>query len=116
MERLKRGELWTAAGGTAYGAKPRPIVIIQDNRFDATDSITICPLTSDAANLPLFRVPVEPEPSNGLRSVSFVMADKIATIPKARLGRRVGLLNANQVAALDRAIAVFLGLAGGRSL
>ena len=43
------------------------------------------------------------------------MADKIATIRKTRLGARVGRLNANQIAALDRAIAVFLGLAGGRN-
>jgi mRNA interferase MazF len=105
--------VWTAAGGGPYGAKPRPVVIVQDDRFDATDSITVCPLTTAPERLLLFRVPVEPAQSTGLRERSFAMADKVATIPKARLGARVGLLAAAEMAALNRAIALFLGLADG---
>jgi mRNA interferase MazF len=44
---MKRGEIWTVAGGAAYAGKPRPAVIVQDDRFDANDSIVVCPLTSD---------------------------------------------------------------------
>ena len=44
---MRRGEVWTVAGGAAYAGTPRPAVIIQDDRFDANDSIVVCPLTTD---------------------------------------------------------------------
>ena len=44
---MKRGEVWTAAGGPEYAGKPRPVIILQDDRFDATGSITVCALTTD---------------------------------------------------------------------
>jgi len=37
---VRRGELWTAAGEKLYPGKPRPLLVLQDDRFDATDSIT----------------------------------------------------------------------------
>ena|SRR5438132_9119731 len=52
---MKRGDIWTVAGGPGYAAKPRPVMVLQDNRFDATESITICPFTA----VPKHRVPVE---------------------------------------------------------
>ena len=67
---MKRGEIWTAAGGKDYAGKPRPIVIVQDDRFDATSSITICAFTRDPTDAPLFRLVVEPSEANGLDTVS----------------------------------------------
>jgi mRNA interferase MazF len=110
--RLTRGDVWTAAGGAAYTRKPRPVVVIQDDRFDATSSVTICPLTSDPEPLPLFRVTIEPADSNGLRARSFVMADKISTVQRANLARRIGRLNADEMSAVERAILIFLGFSG----
>lgn len=109
---MKRGEVWTAAGGQAYAGKPRPVVILQDDRFDATDSITVCPLTSDPTSARLFRVRIEPGAANGLGKPSFVMTDKIASVPKTRIRDRVGRLDDPDIARLDRAVLVFLGLAG----
>lgn len=109
---MKRGEVWTAAGGQAYGGKPRPVVILQDDRFDATDSITICPLTSDPTSAALFRVSIEPSVENGLHQHSHAMADKIASIPKTKIGARIGRLDSDDVVRLNRAVIVFLGLAG----
>jgi mRNA interferase MazF len=109
---VKRGEVWTAAGGQAYAGKPRPVVILQDDRFDATDSITVCPLTSDSTSAAFFRVPIEPSPGNGLRERSYVMADKIASIPKTRIRTLVGRLDDVDVSGINRAVLVFLGLAG----
>jgi len=57
---VKRGEVWTVAGGPDYASKPRPAVILQDNAFDATASITLCPITSQAVDAPLMRLPIEP--------------------------------------------------------
>lgn len=112
---MKRGEVWTAAGGLAYAKKPRPVVILQDDRFDATGSITVCPLTSDSTSALLFRVPIEPNPDNGLRTRSYLMADKIASIPRSRIRARVGRLDDEDLIRLNRAVFVFLGLAGASS-
>ena len=109
---MKRGEIWTAAGGQAYAGKPRPVVILQDDRFDATDSIAVCPLTSDPTPSLLFRVPIEPNPDNGLRKRSWVMADKITAIPKPRIRALVGRLDDEDILSVNRAVFVFLGLAG----
>lgn len=108
---MRRGALWTASGGS-YAGKPRPVVIVQDDRFDETASITVAPLTSDTVEAPLFRVRIEPTETNGLRIVSHVMADKITTIPKHRLGYRLGMLGSGDMTRLNRAIIVFLGMAG----
>jgi mRNA interferase MazF len=110
---LKRGEIWTASGGGDYAGKPRPVVIVQDDRFDATLSITICAFTSDQTAAPHFRLPIVPTDANGLKETSILMVDKISTVRKSRLGRRIGLLAKDDVLRLDRAIMVFLGLAGG---
>jgi mRNA interferase MazF len=109
---LKRGEIWTVAGGKDYAGKPRPVAIIQDDRFDLTDSITICAFTTDPADAPLFRLAVEPTEANGLRATSRLMVDKITTVPKAKLGEQVGRLADADIVRLNRAIIVFLGMGG----
>lgn len=109
---MKRGEVWTASGGPDYAGKPRPVVIVQDDRFDATASITVCPFTTDPTDAPLFRPLIEPSSANGLQAASRLMADKLTTISKAKLGARIGRLTAEETRRLDRALLVFLGLVG----
>ena len=109
---MKRGEVWTVAGGRDYAGKPRPAVILQDDAFDATASITLCPFTSHAVDAPLMRLPIEPSDQNGLRSASYVMIDKITTVSKSKLDRRIGRLSDEEVVRMNRAVIVFLGLAG----
>lgn len=109
---MTRGEIWTAAGGSDYAGKPRPVVIVQDDRFDATSSITICAFTSDPTDAPLFRLVVEPSEANGLEAISRVMVDKVTTVPKGKLGRRIGRLADDDMVRLNRALMIFLGLAG----
>jgi len=109
---VKRGEIWTAAGAKNYAGKPRPVVIVQDDRFDASRSITICAFTSDPTDAPLFRLAIDPSDTNGLRTPSRLMVDKITTVPKDRLGTRIGRLGKGDLVRLARAILVFLGLAG----
>ena len=77
---MKRGEIWTVAGGKDYAGKPRPAVIVQDDRFDATASVTICVFTTDTTEAPLFRLAVQPTPENGLRAECRLMVDKITTV------------------------------------
>lgn len=107
---MRRGEIWTVSGA-GYAGKPRPAVIVQDDRFDATPSLTVCVFTSDDTEAPLFRLVVEPTQRNGLRATSRLMVDKITTVPRIRLGERVGVLESEHMVRLERAIIVFLGLA-----
>ncbi len=108
---MRRGEVWTVAGGKDYAGKPRPVVIVQDDAFDATDSITVCAFTTDPTEAPLFRLPVEPDAHHGLPSPSRLMVDKITTAPKSRLGERIGRLGDAHMVRLHQAVMVFLGLA-----
>jgi mRNA interferase MazF len=102
---MRRGDIWTVSGA----GKPRPVVIVQDDAFDATDSITICSFTTDPTEAPLFRLPVEPNERNRLRSSSGLMVDKITTVRKSKVGERIGRLDDEDVVRLNQAVMVFLG-------
>jgi len=108
---MKRGEIWTVAGGKDYAGKPRPVVIVQENSFDATNSIPICAFTTDETEAPLFRLSVAPNDRNGLRAACRLMVDKITTVPRSKIGDRVGRLDDEDVLRLNQAMLVFLGLA-----
>lgn len=112
---MKRGEVWTVAASPDYAGKPRPAVILQDDSFEATQSATICLFTTDVTEAPLFRIPVTPDSANGLREPSRLMIDKLTTVPRSRLGQRLGVLDDATMVQVARAIIVFLGLAGATS-
>ncbi len=100
------------AGGPDYSGKPRPVLILQEDSFAETASVTVCLLTSHEVDSPLLRVAIAPVPATGLREASWAMADKITTVPRARLGERIGALGAAEMAPISRAVMTFLGLAG----
>ena len=108
---MSRGDICTVSGGKDYAGKPRPVVIVQDDSFDGTDSITICAFTTDETDAPLFRLAVEPNERNGLRAPCRMMVDKITTVPKSKVGARVGRLDDEDILRLTQAVLVFLGLA-----
>ena len=108
---MKRGEVWTVAGGQDDTGKPRPVAIVQNDRFEETDSVTVCPFTTNPVEAPLMRVHVEPDDANGLRLPCRLMIDKISTVPRAKLRSRVGRLDGETMLRMNRAIFVFLGLA-----
>ncbi len=86
-------------------------MIVQDDHFD-TESVTVCLLTSDRTEAPLFRLAIEPDAGNGLDAPSRIMVDKVTTVRRSRLGIRVGVLDDANVLRLNRALVVFLGIAG----
>jgi len=108
---VRRGELWTAAGGKHYAGKPRPVLVVQDDRFDATDSIAVCPLTTDPTEIPLLRIQLDARSATGLTQPSSIMVDKLTTMPRSKLGEHIGQVADTDVIALSRALVVFLGLA-----
>src|SRR3981081_1867543 len=109
---MRRGDIWTIASGEDYAGKPRPVVIVQDDRFDATDSVTVCAFTTAATEGPLIRLHHPQAATNGLHEPSSLMVDKITTVPRVKLGERVGRLGDEDMVRLGRAMVVFLGLAG----
>jgi mRNA interferase MazF len=112
---VKRGEVWSVAGGADYAGKPRPVVILQDDRFVGTLSITFCPLTTNPTSAPLFRLPITPNERNGLTNACSLMIDKITTVAKTKIGTKIGRLSDEDIVRLNRAVLVFLGLAGASS-
>lgn len=108
---MRRGEVWTVAGGTDDAGNPRPVVIVQDDSLDATDSITICAFTTVETDAPLFRLSIEPSEQNGLRAPCRLMVDKITTVPKSKVGSKVGRLGEAEILRLNQGMMVFLGLA-----
>lgn len=109
---MRRGELWTAAAGGGYAGKPRPVLIIQDDRFDATESITFCPLTTTVTDIPLLRIPLQPNKTNGLATPSSIMIDKITTAHRSKLGHRIGEVSTTEMLQIERALLVYLGMTG----
>jgi mRNA interferase MazF len=108
---VRRGELWTAAGGKHHAGKPRPVLIVQNDLFDATASVTVCPLTSDPNEIPLMRIPLSPNKINRLKAPSSIMLDKVTTMPRSKLGVQIGHVSDADMMALTRGLVVFLGLA-----
>jgi len=109
---VKRGELVTVALPGDDG-KPRPAVVVQADLFNDTHaSLTVVPVTSTLVDAPLFRLAVEPSPRNGLRTLSQLMVDKLITVRRERVGAPIGSLEPEPMARLNRALALWLGLAG----
>ena len=106
---MKRGDLVTIAVSGAYG-KPRPALILQADAFDAHPSVTVLPLTSEIHPTPLFRLTLQAGKETGLRRVSQVMVDKATTVPRAKIGARMGRVDAATMQAINKAVVGFLGL------
>jgi mRNA interferase MazF len=111
VDRLRRGDIHIAAARGAYAGKPRPVVIVQDDRFDATSSVTVCPLTPNPVESPLTRIAVQPTPVTGTEQPSHIMVHKITTMPRANVRDHLGRLADADLIRLDCALLVFLGLA-----
>lgn len=108
---MKRGEIWMVAGGV-YASKPRPALIVQDDLFEATESVTVLPMTSTPTDAPFIRYWVSADEVSGLDRDSQVMIDKLTTIRRANVAKRVGRLTSQQMVDVERLMTAFLGLAG----
>ena len=107
---MKRGDIVTITAPGYYG-KPRPALIIQADVFnDIHASITVVPLTSTIVNAPLFRITLDPSRQNGLSRVSQIMVDKVLTLPREKIGKRVGRLGNTLIIRVGRALSVWLGM------
>lgn len=110
MSAARRGDIVLVAGGV-YARKPRPAVVIQDDLFSATGSVTVCPFTTTTVDAPLLRMAVPADKASGISADSFAMVDKVTSVKRDSLGEVVGHLTAVQMLELERRLVVFLGLA-----
>jgi mRNA interferase MazF len=106
---MNRGDLASAVMPGAYGSKPRPVLVIQSDDFRHLDSVTVLPLTTEPEEAPHVRVTVEPSKQNGLVVRSHIMVDKAHTLPRRKMGYVFGRIAEMELAAVDRALAFFLG-------
>lgn len=107
---MRRGELWAVAGGV-YASKPRPALVLQDDLFAGTASVTVAPLTTTLVDAPLLRVRVAPDRRTGLAEESHVMIDKVTTVRRENVDTRLGELAPERIIEVERALMAFLGLA-----
>ena len=92
--------------------KPRPALVVQSDLFNATHaSVTVVPVTSTIVDAPLFRLTLEPSSITGLRSVSQIMIDKVTTVKRDKVGRTIGRIAEETMIRVNRAIALWFGLA-----
>lgn len=109
---MKRGDIVTVSAGGAYG-KPRPAVVIQSDHLSQAglQSIILCLITSHIENASTFRIDLQPGDGNGLTVASQIMTDKILTVRRGKIGRRIGGLNEDSLRRLDQTLAFVIGLA-----
>lgn len=79
--------------------------------FRTRDSVTVCLLTHVEVGATLLRLRLDPDPSNNLRQPSWVMVDKTTTFRRSNVGQAFGRVGPADLARLDRALALFLGIA-----
>lgn len=108
---MKRGDLVTVAAGGGFGGKPRPGIIVQSGDYSNLDTVVVALFTSSLTHSAL-RLRFEPDAESGLVSTSDLMTDVLITVRRDRVGRVIGALSAEEMARVDRALLVFLGLAG----
>jgi mRNA interferase MazF len=107
---VRRGDIVTIVLPGAYG-KPRPALVVQSDLYDTLASVTVLPVTSELRTAPLLRISIEPNTDNGLRKKSQVMVDKAQTVPRDKVGGIIGRLHEDTLVSVDRALAVFFGIA-----
>ena len=105
---MQRGDLVTVFLQGHYG-KPRPALIVQSDLLTDLESVVLCPVTSDLRNA-VFRVTVEPNPANGLRTLSQIMVDKLSTLPRTKISEPFGRLDEERMKAVDRALLLVVGV------
>ena len=111
----KRGEIWLVAFDPTIGSeigKTRPTVVLSNDRNNEfSETVTVLPVTSKTEKIYPFEAAIPAGPS-GLRVDSKAKADQIRTVAKARLVKRLGVLDDKRLAQIERAVLIHLGMPG----
>ena len=108
---VTRGSIVILSARGAYTGKPRPAVVVQSDAFNATHaSVTVCPITSDCVDAPLFRVTLPPGDRSGLIVASQAMIDKVTSVPRSTVDRAIGTCDALHLEQIEEALRRWLDL------
>ena len=105
---MTRGDLVVVSLPGDYG-KPRPAMVIQSDLFAEHPSVTVLPITSHPVDAPLLSIGIGPD--SGVERESQIQIDKVQTPRRERIGAVIGRVDDATLTAVNRALAVFLGLA-----
>ena len=107
---MKCGEIYYVVPPRDFG-KQRPAVVIQSSLFlENASTITFCLMTGSVQFVNPMRILVNPTRTNGLDQPSLVQVDKIVTVDAERIRNRIGTITPTQLATLDAALKLWLGL------
>jgi mRNA interferase MazF len=110
----KRGQVYLVSFDPTVGKeirKTRPAVILQNDVANRWSPITIVAAVTSQFEEPLYPTEVRVKASEGgLSADSVVLLNQIRSIDKRRLVKRLGVLNQDTMAQVDRAIIASLGL------
>ncbi len=115
-----RGEVWWSWARMASGSrKRRPVLIVSSDAFNRNDRyplVVAVHVTSvhRAAGLPTWEVEI-PKRAANLERPSIAKCAELYTLPKERLESRIGVVPAEVMRRVDRAVAVALALPYPRS-
>jgi mRNA interferase MazF len=108
---MTRGDVVVVASRGAYTSQPRPALVVQADVYNDThSSITLCPITSDCVDAPLFRVALPPGERTGLQVPSQVMIDKVVSIPREAVGPVIGTCDLAEMEHVGAALRGWLAL------
>jgi mRNA interferase MazF len=107
---VMRGQVLLASTGGGISGKPRRVVVVQDSRFDFADTLMIVPLTTEDAVDRLIRPMIQPDQQNGLDQPSSAMINRLGAIRKSHVGKNIGMIAAEDLAKIDAALMLVLGL------
>lgn len=111
---MRRGEIWVVAGGT-FASKPRPAIIVQDDTVLTPTSVTVVPLTTTPSEVGRLRVEIELTHPDGSSRLSYAQVDKVTTLKRQSVSRRVGTVSLRELRALERSLLTHLGIGSARS-
>ena len=107
-----RGDIVTIADrGGEFTGKPRPAIVLQSDLFADSPTVAVLPITSQPTDAPLLRVPLGSDERTGLAVPSWAQIELLTTVRRRRVGGRIGGADDATMLAINRALAVYLGLA-----
>lgn len=108
---MTRGAIVVVASRGVYTSKPRPAVVVQADEYNPTHaSVTVCPVTSDCVDAPLFRISLPPGERTGLSMSSQAMIDKVVSVPRSAVTREIGRCDPLYMDMIDDALRRWLAL------
>lgn len=108
-----RGEVWWACldptrGHEQAGRRPVLVVSIDDFNRGPADLVLVLPITSTQRGI-LYHVSIV-APEGGVTQSSDILCDAIRSISKVRFGKRLGVVSAKTMAAVEDRLRILQGL------